>query len=194
MIVVQFVLTRFWSSVWGTYCPLRVNTQQLASKERVLIRGQQSAGGLFTLQCRSQFKGRSWQTFLNGLFVNFDLFYSLIPLWHSSRHPGRKQLLWNTRLASSAHHPSALSEKQQQRQKWFWTLFCLYRQRVWVILQSSKHLVFFRICAALQRKLRCVSTLLLSFPLSPRSLRCLHHEHIEFVTRPKFYFHFALGK
>lgn len=44
--------------------------------------------------------------------------------------------------ASSVHHLSALSEKQQQRQKWFWTVFLSIHQRVLVILQSTKHLVW----------------------------------------------------
>lgn len=38
-----------------------------------------------------------------------------------SSQPGRKQLLWNTQPASSAHHLSARSEKQRQ----IWALFCL---------------------------------------------------------------------
>ena len=33
------VLARSWGSVWGPHRPLRVNTRQLGSKKRVLIRG-----------------------------------------------------------------------------------------------------------------------------------------------------------
>lgn len=86
----SFVLTHFWSGVWGTYCPRRVATLQQGSKERVLIRGQQSAGGLFTLQCSSQFKGRSWQTFLERPLCHF---WPLIRPQHSHRRPGRKQVV-----------------------------------------------------------------------------------------------------
>lgn len=67
-------------------------------------------------------KGRSWQTFLNGLFVHFDLLFG-----RSTRTAvqGGSKSLWNARPASSAHHLSALSEKKKQR--WFfWTLFCLH--------------------------------------------------------------------
>lgn len=60
-------------------CPLLVNTQQFWSKERVLIRGQQCAGSLFTLLCSGQFEGRSWQTFLNSLLDNSDLFLLSYP-------------------------------------------------------------------------------------------------------------------
>lgn len=42
-------------------------------------------------------------------------------LFLPSSQPGRKQLLWNTQPASSAHHLSARWEKQRQ----IWALFCL---------------------------------------------------------------------
>ena len=76
----------------------------------------------------------------------------------------------------------------------------IYPSACWGFLQSTKHLVFQTFFTCVQHLSENSTFLLFNLYIltlsrsPPSSLRCLHNEHIEFVTGPKSYFHFAPGK
>lgn len=195
--MVQCVLTRFRHVL-----PSACQHSTVRGPKREYWLGVSGLPAVYLLSAAARnLKGGADKFSWTGLFVDSDLFSSLIPLHHSNLHPGRKQLLWNTRPASSAHQLSALSEKTATKAEVVLDIFLSIHQCVWVILQSTKLLVwslFLHMCSTSMKTPLLfnlyIFTLLLSSPLSPSSLRCLHNGHIEFVTGPKSYFHFALGK
>lgn len=131
----------FCGSVWDTNWALLVNTQELGSKERVLIRGQRSAGGLFTHLCSSQFEGRSsWslkEVSLSILTISPLLSFS-VPL----EPPSRKEAVVVKHSAGFLCTSSISSlGKTATKTEVVLDIFLSIHQCVWVILQTTKHLV-----------------------------------------------------
>ena len=135
-------------------------------------------------------EGRSWQTFVNGRFVEFDRL-SPFPPENSSLHPGRKQLLWNTHSFLRTSSVSSHTQKKNRHKDRSGFGYCSVRPSLCLgsLVMHILHMCRFPMKTALIEPLRFDS-----FLPSPCPLTCLHTEHIEFVTGPRSYFHFSLGK
>lgn len=170
----------------GTHRPFAFRHSAPWLPKRVLIRGQQSAGGLFTLQCRSQFwKGADKLSSTASLSV-LTRFSPLIP----PEQPARKEAVV-VKYSASFLCTSSVSSlgKTETDLGIVLSLVILQRQPLWFIL--------LRTCAArvwvfLAHSLFCSFTLLLH-PTHTSSLRYLHEEHIEVVTGPTFLFPLYTG-